>query len=78
VQQLCKACHAGSVRNMHLGCSYCHYMNDGDHDDFTWLLPDESSDCLACHGHSKGWTHPPGSDCHGDCGAEVAAVWPTF
>lgn len=75
--EFCKSCHTGTVRQMHEPCAIeCHYGEAGHYDDITYLLPNESSDCLACHRHGQGWGHYP--DCHGACTGWYVGYSQTF
>lgn len=59
-QNLCRACHVGTVASFHAQCDSCHYSEHG------WgPTIDESWDCSACHRHGYIWVHNNDS-CH--CG----------
>ncbi len=75
IQQLCAACHTGTVEQYHQGCYDCHwYYNDtsGYGHDMRGKGPTASDNCLSCHGHGKTWQHQPYTEegcwtepCHG-------------
>jgi len=74
---LCKACHEGATYDWHLDTAcWCHYVPlwEPVYHDAAFELHD-GIDCLACHGHGKGSTHPAVDceDCHGSAPRGVRA-----
>lgn len=66
LRNLCGSCHAGVVQNWHQACQDCHVWAEweGGHTSpniNTWIT--NASDCSACHGHGRSWTHSKCSDC---------------
>lgn len=66
VATLCGSCHDGGLGQWHQPCYSCHAEPHTGAPDITDRLPTLSSNCLACHGHGKSWTHTDGClACHG-------------
>lgn len=77
---LCQACHKGDAVSYHQQCYDCHYA-PAHWGDLTYLLPNNSSDCLQCHRHGATWPHPYvgcGDDAYMGCHNYNPGTWRTF
>jgi len=78
--EVCRACHEGTAYEWHLdgtgyGC-WCHYvpLYETSYHDSAFTLND-SIDCVSCHKHGTGSTHPAVDceDCHGSAPRGIRA-----